>query len=192
MNYDKLKTFLKSLTQFTDTEFENSKNHLYSAHLKKGDFFLEQGKVSREIAFVNSGSLRTYYINETGEEVTACYRFENNLVSSYRSFILQKPSHLSIIALENTELIVIDYEKLQELYHSSMTWLTIGRLIAEQEYINMEQYSSVLNQLSPKEKYLRLIEQQPQVIKISKMEDIASYLGVSRRTLSRIRKEISQ
>jgi Mn-dependent DtxR family transcriptional regulator len=73
-----------------------------------------------------------------------------------------------------------------------MTWQSVGRLIAEKEYINMEQYSSVLNHESTKEKYLRLLEEQPEVIQKSKVKDIATYLGVSRRTLTRIRQEVSQ
>lgn len=189
---DNLKKLLQSLTPFSDEEFENSKIHFYILHLKKGDFFVERGKVCGKIAFVDRGSLRTFYLNDKGEEITACFRTENSLVSSYRSFILQEPSHLSIIALEDSELIVIDYDKLQKLYRSSMTWQSVGRLIAEQEYINMEQYSSVLNHESTKEKYLRLLKEQPEVIQKSKVEDIATYLGVSRRTLSRIRQEISQ
>lgn len=188
---DKLKTFLQSLTSFSDKEFEEYKLHFYLVQLKKGEFFVEYGKVSGKIAFVNRGSLRTFYLNDKGEEITACFRTENSLVSSYRSFILQEPSHLSIIALEDSELIVIDYDKLQKLYGSSMTWQSIGRLVAEQEYINMEQYSSVLSHESAKQKYLRLLQEQPEVIQKSKVKDIATYLGVSRRTLSRIRQEIS-
>lgn len=189
---DKLKTLLQTLTPFSNKEFEESKIHFCMVNLKKGDFFLEHGKVSRNIAFVNRGSLRTYYLNHNGEEITACFRTENSIVSSYRSFILQEASQLSIIAIEDTELIVIDYDKLQKLYRSSKTWQCVGRLIAEQEYINMEQYASVLNQESAKEKYLRLLEEQPEVINKCKVEHIATYLGVSRRTLSRIRQEISK
>lgn len=188
---DKLKTFLQSLTPISDEEFEEAKSRFSTILLKKGGFFVEQGKICRHIAFINQGILRTYYYNDKSEEITACFRTELNLVSSYKSFILQEPSLLSIIALEESELIVIDYDSLQNLYDISTSWQKIGRLVAESEYLTMEQYASVLSNESAKEKYLRLADEQAEVIQKANVEHIATYLGVTRRTLSRIRQEIS-
>ena len=130
-------------------------------------------------------------MNDKAEEITACFRTENNFLSSYKSFILQQQSELSIEALADSELTVIEYENLQMLYKSSMAWQNIGRLLAEREYIIMEDYASVLNNETAKEKYSRLLNEQAEVLQIAKVEHIASYLGVTRRTLSRIRQEIS-
>ena len=85
----------------------------------------------------------------------------------------------------------MDYDKLQDLYRSSRVWQNIGRLMAEMAYIDMEQYASVLNNETAKEKYLRLLEEQGEVLHKANIEHIASYLGVTRRTLSRIRQEIA-
>lgn len=188
---DNLKIFLQTLTPISNKEFEDSKSNFSIVHLKKGDFFVRQGKICKQMAFINRGSLRTFYLNDKVEEITACFRTEKSLVSSYKSFILQEPSLLSIIALEETELIVIDYDKLQKLYSTSLAWQNIGRLAAEIEYINMEQYASVLNNESAKEKYLRLLNEQGEILHKANVEHIATYLGVTRRTLSRIRQEIS-
>ena len=87
---------------------------------------------------------------------------------------------------------MIDYDSLQKLYATTPTWQNIGRKVAEKEYIVMEKYASVLNNETAKEKYIRLINEQPSVIHKATVEDIASYLGVTRRTLSRIRQEISK
>ena len=114
------------------------------------------------------------------------------MTTSYKSFILQQPSNLILQAIEETQLLVIDYENLQKLYSKSAIWQTIGRAVAEREYIVMEQYASVLNNETAKEKYLRLLKEQPNVLQKANIEDIASYLGVTRRTLSRIRQEISK
>lgn len=188
---DKLKTFLQTLTPISDKEFEESKSNFYEVNLKKGDLLLQKGKVCKQMSFVNRGSLRTFYFNNKAEEITHCFRTEMTFVSSYRSFILQEPSFLSIIALEETELIVIDYDKLQKLYDTSMTWQNIGRLLAERSYVFMEEYASVLNNESAKEKYLRLLNEQGEILQKANIEHIATYLGVTRRTLSRIRQEIS-
>lgn len=187
---DKLKSFLQSLTPFSDEDFEKSKPFFRTLELKKGDALVEQGKICKQIAFINYGSFRTYYFNEKSEEITACFRTEMSVVSSYRSFVLQEPSSLAVVALEDSEVIVIEHEGLHKLYEESIPWLKIGRLIAEAEYINMEEYASVLNHESAKAKYLRLIKEQGQVINKVKVEHVASYLGVTRRTLSRIRQEI--
>lgn len=189
---NKLKEFLQKLTPISDKEFDNSKDSFSEVHLKKGDFFVQQGKVCRQIAFINSGTLRTFYLNDRAEEITSCFCTENSLTTSYKSFILQEPSSLSIQAIEDTELIVIHYDKLQELYKTSMAWQNIGRQVAEKEYFIMEQYASVLNNETAKEKYLRLLNEQPEVLQKASVEDIATYLGVTRRTLSRIRQEISK
>lgn len=189
---NKLKEFLQTISPISDEEFDNSKHSFLEVHLKKGDFFVQQGKISRQIAYINKGALRTFYLNNKAEEITSCFCTENNLTTSYKSFILQEPSLLSIQALEYTVLFVIEYDKLQKLYSTSIAWQNIGRRIAEKEYFIMEQYASVLNNESAKEKYLRLLNEQPAVLQKASVEDIATYLGVTRRTLSRIRQEISK
>ncbi len=186
-----LKNAIRQTTSISDEEFNDTVVFFKQRNLKKGDFFEVQGKVCRHIAFINKGFLKTFYLNNKGVETTSCFCTENNFTTSYKSFILQQPSAFSIQALADTELLVIDYEDLQKLYSTSIAWQSIGRAFAEKEYMVMEQYASVLNNETAKEKYLRLLKEQPNVILKATVEDIASYLGVTRRTLSRIRQEIS-
>jgi CRP-like cAMP-binding protein len=189
---DKFKQFLKKISPITDKEFADTISYLSEQNLQKGDFFVKQDKVCRHIAFILKGTLRTYYINDKAQEITSCFCTENNLTTSYKSFILQQPSTLILQAIEDTQLLVIEYKNLQKLYSKSTIWQAIGRAVAEQEYIVMEKYASVLNNETAKEKYLRLLNEQPSVLQKASIEDIASYLGVTRRTLSRIRQEISK
>ena len=189
---NKFKKYIQKIVPIEDDEFEKTIVKFKKVTLKKGDFFIEQNQISTQIAFISSGMLRTYYINDKGEQITSCFCVENNLAASYKSFITQLPSKLSIIALEKTELLVIKYNALQELYEKSINWQIIGRLMAEKEFIVMEQYASILNNETAKEKYLRLLKEQPEILKKAPINYIASYLGVTRRTLSRIRKEISE
>lgn len=189
---DKFKQFLTQITPITDKEFADTISFFAEHKLKKGDYFVNQDKVCRNIAFIVKGTLRTYYINDNAEERTSCFCTENNFTTSYKSFILQQPSTFILQAIEDTQLLVIDYDNLQILYSKSTIWQTIGRAVAEREYIVMEKYASVLNNENAKEKYLRLLKEQPNVLQKANIEDIASYLGVTRRTLSRIRQEISK
>ncbi len=186
------KNFIRKITPISDTEFDETIIFFQEQTLKKGDYFVKQGKICRQIAFINKGFLRTFYLNNKAEETTSCFCKENTLTTSYKSFILQQPSALSIQALEHTELLVIDYENLQELYYTSAVWQNIGRVVAEREYMVMEQYASVLNNETAKEKYLRLLKEHPAILQKATVEDIASYLGITRRTLSRIRQEITK
>lgn len=189
---ENLKLFLNSITPVSDEEFENTSIYFKPQYLAKNSYFAVQGKVCREVAFIQKGTLRTYYLNEKSEEVTSCFCVANNLTTSYKSFVLQQPSELSIQAIEDTELLIINYADLQNLYQKSVIWQNIGRIIAERQYMVMEQYANVLCNETAKEKYLRLLNEQPSILNKASVNDIASYLGVTRRTLSRIRKEISQ
>jgi CRP-like cAMP-binding protein len=189
---DKFKQFLKNIAPITDDEFADAVSFFTEQNLQKGDFFVKQDKICQHIAFIKKGTLRTYYINDKADEITSCFCSENNLTTSYKSFVLQQPSNLILQAIENTQLLVIGYENLQKLYAKSAVWQTIGRIVAEKEYIVMEQYASILNNETAKEKYLRLLKEQPIVVQKANIEDIASYLGITRRTLSRIRQEISK
>lgn len=184
--------FLNNITSISKEDFENGLLYFKRVLLKKGDFFVKQNTICKQIAFINYGSLRTFYFNDKEEDITSCFCVENNLTSSYKSFITQEPSHLNIQALEETELLVIDYDNLQKLYSENAIWSKIGRLIAEKEYIGMEKYASVLNNDNAKTKYLRLMKEQPQIIQKVSNQYIASYLGITVRTLSRIKQEITK
>ncbi|GMQ30748.1 Crp/Fnr family transcriptional regulator [Algoriphagus confluentis] len=188
---NKFGKFLKENFPISDAELASSLTRFSNLPLKKSEFFVQQDEICRSVGFILKGTLRTFYLDEKGEEITSCFCAENNFSTSFKSFIFQKPSSLSIQAMEDTELMVIDFDHLQTLYKLSSTWQMIGRVLAEKEYLAMERYASFLNSETAKEKYLRLIKEQPAVLNLARVEDIASYLGVTRRTLSRIRKEIS-
>ena len=187
---ESLKIFLKETAAISDTEFEQALPYFSRKILQKGEYFVKEGAVCKQIAFVEKGLLRTYFFNDKAEEITFCFEPENNFSTAYKSFILQCPSSLSIQAIEETHLIVIHQENLQKLYDTSYQWLKIGKLFAEKEYIFLEQYASMLNNESAKEKYQRLLKENPTIILRVPLKYIASFLGVTRRTLSRIRKEL--
>jgi CRP-like cAMP-binding protein len=186
------KCFLQSIVPIGDADFENASRYFKSLYLPKNSYFAVQGKICAEVAFIEKGTLRTYYLNEKSEEVTSCFCVENNLTTSYKSFVSQQPSELSIQSIEDTELLIVNYADLQNLYQQSALWQNIGRIIAERQYMVMEQYASVLSNETAKEKYLRLLKEEPSILNKASVNDIATYLGVTRRTLSRIRKEITQ
>jgi CRP-like cAMP-binding protein len=183
---------LNGLTPISKKEFEKSFQLFKPAKFDKGEYFIKSGGVCRHIAFINEGVLRTYYVNDKADEITICFCSERRFTTSFKSLITQQPSQLNIQAIEPTEVIALSYQDLQKLYIESKSWQTIGRLLAEREYLNMESYAVALNRESAKEKYARLLKEQPQVIQRAPVQQIASYLGVTRETLSRIRRNVAK
>jgi CRP-like cAMP-binding protein len=188
---DDLWEILNELTPMSEKEFEKSYKLFKPVRFSKGDYFVRCGEVCRQIAFIGEGVLRTYYINDKGDEITICFCSEKRFTTSFKSLITQQPSQLNIQALEATQIITLAYKDLQKLYVESKSWQTIGRLLAEREYLSMESYAVALNRETAKEKYTRLLKEQPQVIQRAPVQQIASYLGITRETLSRIRRQIA-
>lgn len=187
-----LQTFINSIYPLPASDLQRGLAAFRSLNLAKGDFFVREGETCTQAAFIESGILRTFYPTEKGEARTYCFCSEHHFTTSFKSFISQAPSALSIQALEPCRLLVISYRDLQDLYASSPGWQAIGRLLVEREFLNMENYANSLNAETAREKYLRLLKEQPSVIKKAPVQHIASYLGITRETLSRIRKELSK
>lgn len=190
-NFDGFKEKVKAYAEMSESELARAYPFLKLVKLRKNEFFVKEGQVCKEIAFLSKGMLRTFYLNTKSEEVTYCFCSEHFFSTSFQSFITQKPSTLSIQAIEEAELITIRYDDLHALYAQSAAWQELGRKVAEREYLQMAAYAAVLNNESAKEKYIRLMNEQPKVALKASVEHIASYLGVTRRTLSRIRKELT-
>mgnify|MGYP001627209844 CR=1 FL=1 len=188
----KLQTYLTSLLPLSTEAWAEGLTYFSKQKLNKGEIFIQQHELCRHIGFVAAGSLRVFFTNEQGEDITSCFCTENMFTTSFKSFVAQQPSALTVIALEDTELYVISYDNLQKLYSISTGWQNIGRILTEKAYLSLEQHSISLNKESARDKYLRLLEEQPKVLLTAKMDDIASYLGVTRRTLSRIRSTLAK
>jgi len=110
------------------------------------------------------------------------------MVSSITSFVTQKPSNECIEALEDSQLCTISYFNLQKLYSISLEMNIIGRLLTEQYYINLERRAFSLQYATAKERYDAFVERYPQLFLKIPLSVIASFIGVTQSSLSRIRK----
>ncbi|MDO6810912.1 Crp/Fnr family transcriptional regulator [Zobellia galactanivorans] len=187
-----LYNFLNTLCEVSQDDFERSKTYFKQKTLKKGEVWVDFGEICNEMAYINSGLLQSSYINDRGNIITTCFCSSNSMASSFKSFISQSQSDIELKAIENTELMITDYEKLQSLYQEIPVWERIGRILVEKEFISLWNYANSLNSDKAKQRYLRLLENQPEVITKAPVQDIASYLGITRETLSRIRKKLIQ
>ena len=158
----------------------------YSSY-RKGDLIYKQGEIPKIVCFLMRGVVRSFYTDEEGKDNTVGFGFEHEPVIPYGSFIDQVPSGVSIIALEQVELIWTGRQEYYAFLESFPRFETgIARLLGEY-LVKGGQHLKLMRINSSRERYERLCELQPEVIKRVPLKYIASYLGMALETLSRIR-----
>jgi len=182
---------LQQFPQYTPKVYEDARPFLSTRQIKAGEYFLNHGKISKTIGYIEKGILRMYYLHD-GKEITNCFCKEHTITCSYRSMITKQESDFAIQAIEDSTLTVFSYDSLQKLYQTDLFWQQVGRLAAENEFIITECHNRFLNDLSATEKYLQLLEEDNSLFQRVPLNYIASYLQISPETLSRIRKKISR
>jgi len=162
-----------------------------SEHLKvkKKTLLLQEGQTSKTIYFIIKGSVRVYYLAKDGVEHTTWLLLENELLISVYSFFKGKPSFEYIEANEDCELIALHKEHLDYLYENFMEFNLIGRKLTEAYYIRNEEQANSLRTLGAKARYQRLELTNSNLLQRFSLGHIASYLGITQETLSRIRKQ---
>ena len=190
---DEFKIFINWLTNvsfLTEKDCSLFEPFLKTKQLKAKDHFLSEGKVCQEIGFINKGCFRTYYLSD-GKEINTHFAFENEFVTDYDSFLQEKPSKYFIQALENAEIVTFNLPALQNAYNQSQNWERFGRMIAEQSYKLTTQRVESFLFLDGEQRYLDLLKNQPQIFDRIQLYHIASYLGLERESLSRLRKKVA-
>ncbi len=174
----------------TDVDWAMLKPHLRVETVQKHHYFANFGKQATTIAFVLAGAFRQYYLKEGNEETTYFY-FEGHLMSAYFSCISQQPSLMTIEALTAGSYIVFPYAVLLDLYTRSPAWQTFGRLLSEYIAMGLEERMVGLLTQSPEERYITLLEgNKKKIIERIPQHYIASYLGITPVSLSRIRARV--
>ncbi|MEN2401311.1 Crp/Fnr family transcriptional regulator [Flavobacterium sp. MC2016-06] len=185
-----MKIIFQSIQVLSPDELDQLDDVITIRNLKKGDFLLKENQVCNEIVFIKNGILRSYFFNHQGDEITNCFAFENEFMGSFSSFITQNTAEENIQALVDTELQVLNRESLEKLYKSSIHWQEIGRKIAEMEYVTLQKRMVSFQKLTGKQRYEELFLNHQKYIQLIPLQYLASYLGITPRHLSRIRKAI--
>ncbi|MBW3519825.1 Crp/Fnr family transcriptional regulator [Flavobacterium sp. NKUCC04_CG] len=185
-----MKEYLASLNILSTSELNQIDAYIVKRTVEKAAVLLEENKVCRELMFVVSGVLRSYYWNYKGEQVTSCIAFDNEFMAAYPSFIQQQKSQETIHALQHTEIEAISFENLEKLYDSSMAWQKIGRKLVENQYVFMNQHFTEFQQQNGSHRYEYLLKNYSKQLNLIPQHYIASYLGISTRQLTRIRKSL--
>lgn len=158
---------------------------------KKEDIVKDYNSVERYLNIVVSGSVGLFVWNGK-KDICINLLYEKSFMSDYLSFLKQEPSGIKTEALEDCTLWSISYPDLNELYARNETGLRIGKAIAEILFIRKQQEQINLLTLTPEQRYLGLITQRPEIFQRTPMKIIASYLGLTAESLSRLRKRLAE
>lgn len=155
----------------------------------KKTLLCKPGRVATELYFVSSGSLRLFYETE-GIERTLFFAFENQFTGPCRSFMLDEPNHQIFETIEKCELLVVKKKPFITALNQFPRFALLRSMIAEENLFITESIVSFLLLNSPEERYANLIKHNSEILKRIPQYQIASYLGISPISLSRIRKRI--
>jgi CRP-like cAMP-binding protein len=178
--------FLNSIHPLSKDTNDFLMSRLQFVEISKKSFLLREGDVCREIYFVTKGLLRCFY-NKNEKDVSSWFMKEGDVVISVESFLKQTKSKENIQALEDCSLYYINYDELQLAYSNFSDFNSIGRILTEKYYLLSEQRLYSLRMQRASEKYLFLLNHFPQILLRVPLKYIASYLGITEETLSRIR-----
>jgi CRP-like cAMP-binding protein len=181
-NYD-LSSFLN------EEEIEYSMPFFKHLKLVKGDFLSREGEICTKLAIVKSGILRSFYLKDT-EQLTTYFNIEGTIATALRSYLKEVPAYENIQSLTDVELIYIEKKDMNILFEEVPAWNRIVRIVMEFLYVKMEERSISLQYNSASERYLSFLVDFPNVANRIPLQYIASFLGITPETLSRIRKSI--
>lgn len=157
---------------------------------KKSDIILKEGKINNEYYIIKHGLFRSFVIDYLGTEITTDFFCPNDILIEVASLFLRSPSKESLQALTDSVVYKIDFNDFQRLYTSIPRFTEWGRSWMSHQLFLAKHRAVTMHTQSASQRYLNLMKEKPEIIKEVPLKYIATYLGVTSTSLSRIRKEI--
>ena len=175
----------------TPEEQEFIKHHLTPKKLRKKQYLLQEGDVCKSICVVEKGALKAYVVDETGQERITAFALEGWTMGDLYSFIKQEPATLNRDALEDCELVLISKTAHDELLQKIPKYEAYFRILMTDAYMALQKRTTNMISLPLEERYNALTQMYPNLVQRVPQHMIASYMGLSKETLSRVRGRIS-
>ena len=180
--------FLKQVPPLNEESANFIAEQFELKELKKGDRFIKAGRVPNEYMFLEKGFIRSYVIDTEGNEVTLNFYSSNNVVFEVASFFQRQPSQESFEATTDCIGWVLTYDKLNSLFHSLPEFREFGRTMLVRGFIAFKLRTLSMINKTAEERYAMLLQSNPEIFEHASLKNVASYLGVTDTSLSRIRK----
>ncbi|MBC7829744.1 MAG: Crp/Fnr family transcriptional regulator [Chitinophagaceae bacterium] len=174
----------------SDDEFERIRDKFTSKHFRKNQFLLQEGDVCKYSIFIVKGALRQYTVDKKGIEHIVNLCTENWWVGDRESFTMLSPSIYNIDAVEDTDVLLLTKANFQELMSTEPVFVTVLSTMDYNNQIATQKRINSAISLSAEERYLNLLANNPALLQRFPQNMIASFLGVSPETISRIRKKV--
>lgn len=185
--------YLTELANPVDDSFrgllEKSKDSFSFLSLKKNEFFVKEGEVCQYFCYIESGILQ-HSIMVDDEEKTTYLALRNSVTSSLNSFLFNKPSRKNIKAISDCGLWIVDLETFKNLIQNNEAFHQFYYNLIERQLCLIDDYRIDLLTLSPEERYHKLLSTDPKLLQEVPLHYLSSFLGISSRHMSRIRKNI--
>lgn len=188
---DSLVNFLLNLNMSNDEVFRFV-SHVKCIELKKNEHFQLQGYPSKYMGYVDSGKFRYYKTDKEGNERTLWFNREFPLIGDYHSFLRRTDAELSIQAMDHYEIVLFTYGQLMELFNMNVDTQRFRAMVAERSMFGWRDIALALHFDSAEERYMKLVGNYPDIEKEISLKHIASCLGITPETLSRIRKKTAK
>lgn len=182
---------LQSKVDFTESEFPSFLALFEPLTLKKKQHLYRSGEIVRQAVFVVKGCMCHYYVNQEGVERVTLFAEENWWIGDLVSLREQKPTHLSLVAIENCDLLVLSRERFDEALQKFPAFLNYYQRGTQKTYTKLQEHIGQSLSDSAEAQYLRLLKERPNLFLRVPQHYIASYLGITPESLSRLRKKLS-
>lgn len=186
-----LQEYIISITPISHQKANLIASHFIPCELEKGTVLIQSGKTPRSSYVLQNGIARCYLYDHQGNEITTRFYSAPDFVNDFVSFFKQQPSEENYETLTDCNAWTINLEKVQYCFHHIPEFREWGRMMLSMNYANMHQQMISFHKYEARERYLLLMRQHPEIIKSVPLKYVASYLGITKHSLSRIRKEIS-
>lgn len=183
-----LKKFFSGYADFSELELDDIVARFKSRKVEKNAFLLWQGDICKDLVFVQEGCLRLYYLNN-GVEVSVWFSFQHNSAIEIYSFISEKPTNYFLQALEDSEIQYLSKTELNQLCNTYPKMQVMMKNFWEDVIINLISRFTALQTTSAEERYLELMHHSTLIQRIPQ-KYLASFIGVTPTSLSRIRKKL--
>lgn len=178
--------FLQSIHPLSAGLVSALQERLQAKEFKKKEFVLNEGQVCNNIYFIENGFFKSFHLKD-GKEITQWFMKAGDVIISVSSFYRRKPSYEAIQSMTESLVYFISYEDLQYIYHHYPEFNFVGRMLTEKYYLLSEERIFGMRKQKAEERLSFLLENHPDILQQASLTDIASYLGISLETLSRIR-----